>query len=678
MSINSEISRLSGNVSDALDAIADKGVTVPAGANSNNLATLIASIPTGGGDDFITGTQTANTRFWTGTASFDSLEHGQTIIYWLPRATAAGDAGNRTCGVSVRYNSSTTYAAGTAISSMTGEGSTSSTDWLNLTLSDGTETGWIPCYYSGATRLTSHYAAGNAIRFIYLVNASVAGVLYTGWWADANYVDGNTYDRIRLNNSIKAKTAIVANTFIVGDDSGYFQLGAGTTFNLDRGILWAGSAISAASTGTNNYIAMPSCTLRNNTTSTFALTTYKNCWLVGTLSNNTFTPATTFFTDTVPTAADGLDYILLGPLVSTYQIYLLPDHPIYKFLDGNFVQISQVPTRLAAVDSNGITRITTTSTGSLNLYDSSSVLRAEINTTDGLLRLFNSSGNPVIVMNDSTGLSIYDGTDSGTSTSRIFRVNISGDSPNPLPVNQGGTGITSNPSMLVKLGETTADDVFKASPRPGITGTLGVAHGGTGRTTITENALMAGNGTGQFKIISSANGAVYATSAGGEIKFGALPIAQGGTGSTSAADARTALGAAAASTKTNASVSANSAYSGLTLSNGEIAYLSYKTTYTSNADISFKVNGNNPESGTYRWSGNFADNSTTIARSGSSQTGTFSGFIAVHDGFVEVWGGGRRGSDAAANGMVSLTFTADSVSSITFSRAGRVTWYKLS
>lgn len=49
MSISSEITRISGNVSDALTAIGAKGVTVPSGATSDDLATLIGSIQTGGG-----------------------------------------------------------------------------------------------------------------------------------------------------------------------------------------------------------------------------------------------------------------------------------------------------------------------------------------------------------------------------------------------------------------------------------------------------------------------------------------------------------------------------------------------------------------------------------------------------------------------------------------------------
>ena len=52
-----------------------------------------------------------------------------------------------------------------------------------------------------------------------------------------------------------------------------------------------------------------------------------------------------------------------------------------------------------------------------------------------------------------------------------------------LPIARGGTGITSNPSLLVNLGSTSAASVFTTSPRPGVTGTLSVAHGGTGATT---------------------------------------------------------------------------------------------------------------------------------------------------------------------------------------------------
>ena len=65
-------------------------------------------------------------------------------------------------------------------------------------------------------------------------------------------------------------------------------------------------------------------------------------------------------------------------------------------------------------------------------------------------------------------------------------------------------------------------------------GTLGVARGGTGRDTLTANAIIAGNTTSAVKQIATASGALYATAANGAAQFGTLPIAQGGTGRTSA------------------------------------------------------------------------------------------------------------------------------------------------
>lgn len=65
-----------------------------------------------------------------------------------------------------------------------------------------------------------------------------------------------------------------------------------------------------------------------------------------------------------------------------------------------------------------------------------------------------------------------------------------------LPIAQGGTSITSNPSMLVNLGSTSAASVFAATPRPGITGTLPVANGGTGQTSAyTSGSVTAKNST---------------------------------------------------------------------------------------------------------------------------------------------------------------------------------------
>ena len=64
--------------------------------------------------------------------------------------------------------------------------------------------------------------------------------------------------------------------------------------------------------------------------------------------------------------------------------------------------------------------------------------------------------------------------------------------------------------------------------------------------TSTTNAVAYYTDTaGKFGSKASANGALYATSANGALQWGTLPIAQGGTGKTSAAEAWTALGGGA-------------------------------------------------------------------------------------------------------------------------------------
>lgn len=60
-----------------------------------------------------------------------------------------------------------------------------------------------------------------------------------------------------------------------------------------------------------------------------------------------------------------------------------------------------------------------------------------------------------------------------------------------LGIANGGTGVSSSPSMLTNLATTNADTVLKASPRPGVTGTLPVGNGGTGVTTNAAIGLKA-------------------------------------------------------------------------------------------------------------------------------------------------------------------------------------------
>lgn len=254
--------------------------------------------------EIIVGTQTASTGSWTGVASFSSLSDSQQIAYWLPYA----GSGNAT---------------------------------LNLTLSGGGTTGAIPCYYSGSTRLTTQYAAGNVVRMTYRVNAVISSKTYTGWWADGNYYVNN-YDRIRMQNSITAKSAITAAHLIVGDAFGFFNLGPSTAFDINKPILYATSSIAASSTGSTNYLAYPSINVRTTIGNTsWTTTAHETLFLAGSLAGTTFTPLSANYLTTTANVP-GVTYISVGYMVNTYQMYLYPEHPMYRIHEGVLKNISQI------------------------------------------------------------------------------------------------------------------------------------------------------------------------------------------------------------------------------------------------------------------------------------------------------------------------------------------------
>ena len=108
--------------------------------------------------EFIIDNRTASGAALTGVSKAPALFDGMQITYWLNYAAAS----NAT---------------------------------MNLTLADGTKTGAIPVYYSGTTRLTTHYAAGNVLHMTYRENAVISGTARgEGWWCDANYYSDSNYD----------------------------------------------------------------------------------------------------------------------------------------------------------------------------------------------------------------------------------------------------------------------------------------------------------------------------------------------------------------------------------------------------------------------------------------------------------------------------------------------------
>ena len=116
---------------------------------SDNLAGIYA----------VKGTQTDTTGTWLGSIDAPALYDGMTIAYYLPR-TGSGNA------------------------------------TLNLTLSDGTQTGPVNCYYNSTSRLTTQYGAGSTIILTYWSAGSISvnGTATTDdRWTRADYNSNTTY-----------------------------------------------------------------------------------------------------------------------------------------------------------------------------------------------------------------------------------------------------------------------------------------------------------------------------------------------------------------------------------------------------------------------------------------------------------------------------------------------------
>lgn len=96
MSILSEINRIKGNITSAYSAISSKGGTLPSNQNSENLATAIESIISGGGlpsgiAAIATGTYTVASDFTTSkkTINHDLGVVPDMVLFWYPNGNIA-------------------------------------------------------------------------------------------------------------------------------------------------------------------------------------------------------------------------------------------------------------------------------------------------------------------------------------------------------------------------------------------------------------------------------------------------------------------------------------------------------------------------------------------------------------------------------------------------------------
>ena len=114
-----------------------------------------------------------------------------------------------------------------------------------------------------------------------------------------------------------------------------------------------------------------------------------------------------------------------------------------------------------------------------------------------------------------------------------------------LPLGQGGTGVNASSVAVNKVFASPANgsggpsfrslvaaDIPDLNTSKLTTGTLGVARGGTGKSSHTINSVIIGgtSTTGALQNVAAASGAFYSTGADVKPQFGTLPAAQGGTG----------------------------------------------------------------------------------------------------------------------------------------------------
>ncbi len=117
MSIQSQINRLSQNVSNSLTAVAAKGVTVPSGSTSNNLAALIAQIetrpaayayvkvtfPSGSTCTATSGSRTLTSPVTTGTYVFEIPTPSSTPESWTFSCTNGTETASESVSVTSKY-----------------------------------------------------------------------------------------------------------------------------------------------------------------------------------------------------------------------------------------------------------------------------------------------------------------------------------------------------------------------------------------------------------------------------------------------------------------------------------------------------------------------------------------------------------------------------------------------
>lgn len=162
------------------------------------------------------------------------------------------------------------------------------------------------------------------------------------------------------------------------------------------------------------------------------------------------------------------------------------------------------------------------------------------------------------------------GVRNGTTDSAI------GSATKPVYLNSSGKAVAvNNNAALVNLASTSSANMYASAPRPGVTGVLPVANGGTGATSLANvnvgsasSATKATNDGSGNNIVNTYATKTSVSTAEANAKnlanaTGILAVANGGTGASTASGARTNLGLGSAATASLANVLSGANASGI-------------------------------------------------------------------------------------------------------------------
>ena len=213
-------------------------------------------------------------------------------------------------------------------------------------------------------------------------------------------------------------------------------------------------------------------------------------------------------------------------------------------ISGNIISVDVASTSAVGVASFPTSQFTVATTGAVS-----------ISALSGSVVSGNITGNAANV----TGIVAVANGGTGATTAPLARTALSaaasgantditslGGLTTALSIAQGGTSATTAPLARTALSAASSGANSDITSLSGLTSALSVPQGGTGATSFTSGYFLVGGGTTAVTATNSIAGSVISGNITGNAAnvTGVVAIANGGTGATTAALARTALSAA--------------------------------------------------------------------------------------------------------------------------------------